>query len=748
MKLLVVTPFNSKDFQSAIRLYNWIKELGGIDNDVLLVHDPQDDRLKCNRVLLAAKRAAKSVTVIQTPGTHKREWPHGPNAAFLSASKYALDNKRDFLWLETDCVPTKSEWLAELETEYKKCGKQYLGGIVECHPPLPSKVMYGVAVYHHTAFSIASKAIADRPELAFDVSMSPSTVKSAEPSKLIQLSAKDKKHKVILGSGVALYHPEKSGSLIEMLKGRTVSDKDDIKPLPSRHIDRMVNNKNTTIDRPCFVQLGRIGDILNIIPVLRFWSSICYNEKIPMLVYSDYLHVLSRIGYIHQLQWTGDLNDLKGATEYAKSMYDKHWVCQLFSNEGLSKPILSNYNLDQWYHCGEHNNFKAYPLEFDQRNYKAEEQWFAKNRKTSNPLICYNLDGTSSPFYSKDAVLAMLNKKFGDCELWNLSDLRTGYYSDQLIALDRCDALVTIDTSTLHLAQASHCRYIAMLSNTHGNGWSATKTRRDAELSVGYGDVKKSMREIESSIRKSIDKSSWKPNRVWHVVQRRHVSDGRVSRAEQQWNRLYADGVMSPIHVWSTNRNAKDSIKDKRSLPYLRDVLSRASSVAGPDDVILFTNDDIAITKRCVDDVVWKLKYTPIVTGGRVDVDSQIDNGFASLNGYRHLGRDLVAFRASHLNGNLNKIPDFVIGASEWDIVVAVMARNLCGFKSIDKNIGFVSPDCELSPGTIFHEKHDAFWQNGDNVKSAPSQIHNRKLAEEWFRYNASGLRFHWFNRI
>ena len=216
MSLLVVTAFHSGDAKAALRLWNWIETLGKIDNDVLLVCEPLEDRLEQNRVLLAAKRAAKSVTRIFTDGKHENKWPQGPNAAFLAAAKYASEKRRNFLWLEADCVPIKQGWIREIETEYAQCGKQYLGGIVDCHPPLPKQVMYGVAVYRHTVLSIASQAIAERPDIAFDVSMSPSTVPLAAKSKLLQLVKPDTKPDI--AEGVVLYHSDKNGDVIDRVK--------------------------------------------------------------------------------------------------------------------------------------------------------------------------------------------------------------------------------------------------------------------------------------------------------------------------------------------------------------------------------------------------------------------------------------------------------------------------------------------------------------------------------------------------
>lgn len=737
MKLLVVTAFHSGDIDAAVRLYDWIKELGGIDNDVLLVHDPQDDRFKCNRVLLAAKRAAKSVTRIQTAGTHKRGWPHGPNAAFLASSKWALDNKRNFLWLETDCVPLNKDWLKELEVEYVKCGKKYLGGIVKCEPPLPPEVMYGVAVYHHTAFEIAAKALREHPGYAFDVAMSNDTAPIAHASRLLQLSKPDAEKRI--SNGVMLYHSDKNGELIKALQKKPVAPAKAKIRIPG-HIELH--------EIPCFVQLGRIGDILNIIPMLRYWSSIAYHEMVPIMLHSDYAHVVSRIGYVRQIEWTGDLNDLDEAVEKARMQFHNVYTCQLFSKKGINQKVLGHYNLDQWHNCGQHDNFKMYPLEIDQRNYSAEDKWFQKNRQTDKPLICYNLTGVSSPFAHPELVLDLLKREFSDCELWDLNELKTKYYTDQLAALDKCAVLLSIDTSTLHLAQASHCRYIALLSDLYGNGWSATHLRRTPTLSMSYGEVPSRLNEIKAAITDCIQQSLRFAKRIWHVAPRRNTNDERVARAIDQWERIYLTGSASPLHVWYTERDARITMNDKRHLPFLKDTLAQSVQCASDDDIVMFTNDDVVFTDRCLNDIRAKARYTGIVTASRIDVDNPILGSFKGTNGVRHLGRDLVAFRSSWLKANIDKIPDFVLGASEWDIVLAAIARKECNCITSNQNIGMMHPDCETSVGTLFHEKHDAVWNRTNNVDTSPSQKHNRLLAEEWFRANEPHMYLHWFKRL
>lgn len=213
MNLLIVTAFHKGDLDAAVRLYDWIAKLGKIDNDVVLVCEPDEDKFAQNRVVLAARKAARNVTRIFTKPGHKKGWPHGPNAAFLAGSEHAAKVRKSFLWLEPDCVPIGEGWIKAIEREYVACGKPYLGGVVDCKPPLPSKVLYGIAVYANQVHGIALKSKSIENGVAFDVALSESLVQKSASSKLFQIEKANSNPK--LGKGIVLYHSDKTGSLIE-----------------------------------------------------------------------------------------------------------------------------------------------------------------------------------------------------------------------------------------------------------------------------------------------------------------------------------------------------------------------------------------------------------------------------------------------------------------------------------------------------------------------------------------------------
>jgi hypothetical protein len=267
---------------------------------------------------------------------------------------------------------------------------------------------------------------------------------------------------------------------------------------------------------------------------------------------------------------------------------------------------------------------------------------------------------------------------------------------------------------------------------------------RPLKWSCRYRDASRSIRTLKAEIRKCIEEWKQPQGVIIHAVCRRENEPERVSKAERSWRNLYLKGLMTPVHTWKWPRSTDKTIGDPRVLPYLRDPLLNAIEHAKSNDIILFTNDDLAFDERTIRYVRWRLKHVPMVTASRLDV--------ANLDtlklGARHAGRDLLACKAQWIKENIGKIPDFCAGASEWDMVVAALARKLVGLESDIVGLVCYCGACELPVGLLWHETHEKTWNHESNVDSAPSQKYNRLLAEEWFRHNEQRVKFHWFKNL
>lgn len=234
--------------------------------------------------------------------------------------------------------------------------------------------------------------------------------------------------------------------------------------------------------------------------------------------------------------------------------------------------------------------------------------------------------------------------------------------------------------------------------------------------------------------------------RLIHCVERhrqRNAGDeARVGVAFESWERLYKRGEMTPCHVWEDwyPRHA-GQMGDTRALPYLKDVLVEGMTKAGPEDIVLLTNDDTVLHPQTAKAVRTLLSKVPCcgsfrVNFSKIEADhfTQAPAALAGL-GKPDLGRDLFAFRKSWLVKNWHSIPDFFLGELEWDLVMATMVRREAALATTRLNRDQLQPSCELERGLVLHQFHVREWV-GEKHKTSPAKLHNTRLATGWYAEN------------
>jgi hypothetical protein len=208
----------------------------------------------------------------------------------------------------------------------------------------------------------------------------------------------------------------------------------------------------------------------------------------------------------------------------------------------------------------------------------------------------------------------------------------------------------------------------------------------------------------------------------------------RKKTSQVSWDSLYESGALIPAHYWDTQyvRNAKDEIGDRRRLPYFKDLLKRAMEQMDDDDILLWSNDDNCIHPRLPEYLKFHLSvYGPCSIlrtefMGRIPSlelsPEQFDRGSKF-----HIGRDGFAFTKRWLVDNWGKIPDFIMGASDWDLVLTCLIRLEYGIKTTGGNMGEQIFPADIPRGYLGHSWHHSTWNTRD-VNNEPSNIHNRTL--------------------
>jgi hypothetical protein len=184
--MLVILPCHDGDVSLAYDLIKWIKELGGCPRHNLSIL-PHASLVGGRRLgaLLDASVGAFNNTRLLSPVERLADetWPKGANHMFRSLLK--RDMQRPFLWMEPDCEPMHKGWLDDIEKEYVKCGKPYMGHIVysKGKDHLPPESLAGCAVYPADTQPLLARL--GHSDAAFDIAIAPYVMERAHGTTLI-----------------------------------------------------------------------------------------------------------------------------------------------------------------------------------------------------------------------------------------------------------------------------------------------------------------------------------------------------------------------------------------------------------------------------------------------------------------------------------------------------------------------------------------------------------------------------------
>lgn len=259
--------------------------------------------------------------------------------------------------------------------------------------------------------------------------------------------------------------------------------------------------------KTCLVQLGRYGDILNILPVAK---DIAEQEggRVAMLVCPQFLDLMDGVSYVFPVQWDGDMMQPHRAAEVIAPRYERTIVSQVADNSKARQRICEAYNMESWRYAGYLDRWSdpTLGLHLDRRSHAREQALIESYRLTGKPYILVNDKSISSPFLIGDRMIDDLRRKFGrDVIIVDMKVIKAVPFHDMLGLLDNAIALVTVDTATLHLAAASIVPVIALISDTDNNLWLGTKPRCNVALSLRYREYDARITEIHRVIQQILN---------------------------------------------------------------------------------------------------------------------------------------------------------------------------------------------------------------------------------------------------
>jgi len=241
--MIVVAPFCIKDCVSTHKNITWAYELEGkLPYKILLSYDsdvPEDWVEKINAIAENAFEGVIHFCYGEWMGNPS--WPNPQNYAFQKVCWEIINKHQEpFLFWEPDAVPIRERWLHDIDRDYQKCGKPFMGHIVHGVVNQNSMHLNGVAVYPPNLHEYSTAIMLPPEGVAWDVAGSyDGVVQNSRHSKLIMnVWEIDDKNRPCTSGGIvpsfpdqktvddvvdfeaSLFHRNKDLSLVDRLRER------------------------------------------------------------------------------------------------------------------------------------------------------------------------------------------------------------------------------------------------------------------------------------------------------------------------------------------------------------------------------------------------------------------------------------------------------------------------------------------------------------------------------------------------
>lgn len=465
------------------------------------------------------------------------------------------------------------------------------------------------------------------------------------------------------------------------------------------------------------VQLGRFGDIINILP-LCLEASRQSGKPQRLMVSREYASILEGVSYVEPVIFDGDFSQLEAGIAAAKRITPNVRVAQVYAGGKVFPRSKDNYQREAWHRLGRLSRYEQLSVIFDRRNPERERALFDQYVApvVGGPFIVVALNGVSFDFPARDRVIAALKKEFTGTAIIDIADITAARIFDILGILDLAHCLVACDSSIQHLAQASSVPVIAYRVN---DSWLASSRRANHVLNRRYSDVDTA--ELIVAVKSCAPKTGASLIHVTppSLMDIRDIGGDGVRREElaaESWDNEFKEypGYLRVQIDGAKMSRSSDDLGDDRPAPYILDVLEVAlKATKNLDDMILYTNSDVGVTPG----TLTKIRRLCAAKGAFFGYRFSHQKADASLTydqnvaGYWDGGLDIFGFTRRWLLTHGAKLPDMLLGRTGWDLV----------YRDVIKKTG----GGELY-GCIWHQAHESWWKK--NMDSAGNRHNVEKL--------------------
>jgi hypothetical protein len=424
---------------------------------------------------------------------------------------------------------------------------------------------------------------------------------------------------------------------------------------------------------PTILALGKLGDVINLLPLARFDNE--RGNRWKLIVSHDYASLLDGVSYLDPIVFNGNFMELSRAVDFAKTIDEGYKIAQVCGDRetvlreayvksgiDINAQYCESFAKEQWRLLGRLAEWKnQYPLVFDNRQPVRESELLKKMPSGKKGWILCNLGGVTSPFPWGNVLMEMLRLRFGRWyEIVDISKIRADRFYDLLGIYEHPNTkcLVSCDTATLQLAYACPALPVVALTQDQPSLWHGSPNRPQYIAHVRYGDFPNRAVEILGAIG-NIGKagsffakgiSSPKVVHVWSQYEITEANKERHQRAKKEWQKSYDLGawVSSPMEIGSFGRDTKVKWPDEiYRYPFLKDAVRLATLKADAKDVIMLTRPDI------------------FPTGSELEQRPMPAYSHRYINGEKRSQIDAFMFTREWWDNNVELIPDFVMGSEQ-----------------------------------------------------------------------------------
>lgn len=479
-------------------------------------------------------------------------------------------------------------------------------------------------------------------------------------------------------------------------------------------------------NRRCFIQLGRVGDILNALPLAKHYHD--QTGEIPLfMVAGEFASVLEAVSYVQPFIFLGPWEKIMMAILEARKITPDIVVCQIHG-DGLCNPRETfSFARESWLSAGAAIPWGSVPLVIDRRDRDREEMAAEPllQNLCGRKVVLYAGRGTSSPFPFSKPLLEYLKKAMEpEVEVLDLSVVSLPRFTDLCGLFERANCLIAIDTAHQHLAAAFPGLPVVALCTRDPSAWHGSPWRKEHVGRYFYDDFPAACPLVARDVVRAL--SGALPRKIIHVwadwrTERTEESARRADVAQASWITEYETGRWTPCQVLHEGRRDGTEIGDPHNVNYVHDTVGAGISVATHgEDIIALTNADIGFTPGLTGRVLDMVRRHGAAYTHRRDFD-RIERPFVSEASVRrgkfYPGSDAFFFTVDWWRAHRGEYGDFLMGREHWDEVLRQLMK-YHGGRSIDH--------------AVWHEWHESFW-SGAGRGEIPGNVHNFKLKQAWF---------------